>query len=135
MKSPDEIAALKALILHFRVPLKEITAAVKVGSDTAPMMTTMLTNLSTRGVYLQSSKPFTQGTSVEVYFQLPGVKDKLQVKGIVRWIGSSSQALADSEAVSGMGIEFTSISSGASAVIHGWVEQYLETHHPDEPSE
>lgn len=76
-------------------------------------------NISSGGIYVETSNPLPEGTLFEFEFKLPDSKKIIKAKGMVTWVKRKSS-------VSGMGIKFIKISTDNKKAILGYIEQKLK---------
>ena len=76
-------------------------------------------NISSGGIYVETSNPLPEGTLFEFEFKLPDSKKIIKAKGMVTWVKRKSS-------ISGMGIKFIKISTDNKKAILGYIEQKLK---------
>ena len=82
-------------------------------------------NLSEGGIFIETEKPFEQGSSLTLRFTLPGVDRVFEAKGAVRWLnmpGEDGERLVP-DLGPGMGIQFVDIEETDQDFIRQYVTQ------------
>lgn len=75
-------------------------------------------NISTGGIYVETSNPLPEGTLFEFEFRLPDSKKMIKAKGMITWVTRRMNN-------SGMGIKFIRLSTDDKKAIVGYIEQKL----------
>lgn len=76
-------------------------------------------NISTGGIYVETTNPLPEGTLFEFEFRLPDSKKVIKAKGMITWISRKAS-------ITGMGIKFIKISTDNKKAIIGYIEQKLK---------
>ncbi|GEM_PF-1923152 len=76
-------------------------------------------NVSTGGVFIETTMPFEIGTHVELVFAIPQRTGQFTVKGVVRW----SNAGRERNRPLGMGVEFLEVTSSTRAAIEDYIAE------------
>jgi|GEM_PF-6528279 len=86
-------------------------------------------NLGAGGIFINTQSILPRGSVVVMNFTLPETGDKFEVKGEVMW---TQEASATSEASSGMGVQFTSLTEDQRLMLNDYVQQFSESYqsHP-----
>jgi uncharacterized protein (TIGR02266 family) len=71
-------------------------------------------NIGKGGLAIRTMSPMPQGTSLQIKFRLPGMKDDIDTTGRVAW----------SDRKVGMGIQFETMEAGAQSLI----DQFVDNH-------
>jgi len=79
-------------------------------------------NISQGGLFIQTSNPLNEGTSVRMIFSLPGIPLLFDLNGKVRWIQDGSEKGQEP----GMGIEFIHIDDRIRKRIEGYIKRLDE---------
>lgn len=120
-KSEVPIGVLKE---YFRVPIGEVPVHY-VGR---PMLLgSVITNISTTGVFIRTPKPLEKGTELEISFHLPNTKTEIRTKAVVRWSSGSDVkgGKRDATEPQGMGVQFVKLSSKQKKIVDKYVEDFL----------
>lgn len=83
-------------------------------------------NVSSGGVFIVTPFPFPISSLVEFDFNLPGQKEIVHVKGVVRWTQTQGPD-------TGMGIEFLEVTAESREVIQDYVKRRDEEENPALP--
>jgi len=79
-------------------------------------------NISQGGLFIQTSNPLNEGTSVRMIFSLPGIPLLFDLNGKVRWTQDGYEAGQEP----GMGIEFVHIDDRIRSRIEGYIKRLDE---------
>jgi uncharacterized protein (TIGR02266 family) len=66
------------------------------------------TNISEHGIFIETDEPHQPGTAINLQFEIPEIKKKINVKGEVIWINPARPG-ADKNYNPGMGIKFLNL--------------------------
>lgn len=102
-----------ALIAHIRT--RRATQAETLQMD--------VRNVSAGGVFIDTVYPFPVGSLIELDFNLPGEKNQVHAKGVVRWTVLQGEAR-------GMGVEFLEVSTESRAAIQQFIQNIVLGHGP-----
>jgi uncharacterized protein (TIGR02266 family) len=114
---------IAVLMQYFRVPTGDLPVDYP-GREV--LLGSRITNISTTGMFIRTGNPLPKGTELDCVFTLPGSREALRVRVVVRW--SSAIDLAekpDPAAPTGMGVEFKAVSRKHRKIIHTFVEEFL----------
>ncbi|OHB69743.1 MAG: hypothetical protein A2W23_02260 [Planctomycetes bacterium RBG_16_43_13] len=87
-------------------------------SDTTIERMASVRNISTGGVFIETSMPFPLETYLEMEFAAPGYPENITVLGVVKW--SNEGKIASGQPI-GMGIEFLEVSTKNKSIISQYV--------------
>ena len=119
-KKEVPIAVLKE---YFRVPVHELPIHY---SGRAVLLGSVITNMSTTGVFVRTPQPLEKGAEVEISFLLPGTKKEIKTKAVVRWSsGPEAGKKRDPGSPQGMGLQFVKMSSPQRKMVNKYVEDFL----------
>jgi uncharacterized protein (TIGR02266 family) len=122
-KTKTEPVPIKELSRYFRVPSRGIPVDYP-GREA--MLRSRITNVSSKGVFIQTATPFAAGSTVEITFQLPTLKTPIRATCVVRWSTAGNvtepPGMVDLE---GMGLEFTRISRRGRKAVERYIEEYI----------
>lgn len=112
----------RELAKFFRVPV-----ALTVDFDgRGLMMAARITNISKTGLFIATRAPLPVGKQAEFRFQLPGLRELVCVKGLVRWSrGSPAKDRPVAGTSIGMGVEFTEVSKQHQKSIGKFIEAFI----------
>ncbi len=94
----------KRLAAHWVTKIRKITLTESIRERLEH-----INNISLGGVFVETSMPFEMGAIVALEFSIPGVADRMQSRGIVRW---SNDGRAKGQPI-GMGVEFLEVTARA----------------------
>lgn len=121
-KSEVPIGVLKE---YFRVPVGEVPVHY-VGR---PMLLgSVITNISTTGVFIRTPKPLDKGVELEISFTLPNTKKEIRTKAVVRWTSGPEAPKGtkpDPHNPQGMGVQFVKMASRHKKLVDKYVEDFL----------
>jgi type IV pilus assembly protein PilZ len=80
-------------------------------------------DLGAGGVFIETSTPLSQGSTVELTFTIPDSKETLQAEGEVIWV---QQADSSQDFKPGMGVQFKAFSSEQRQSLNRFVERYSQ---------
>ena len=78
-------------------------------------------DLGTGGVFIQTDKPLSSGSSVDLTFTLPDSKETLVAKGKVIWVQNE---VPGRDLIPGMGVQFDTFSPEQRQLLEDFVERY-----------
>ena len=78
-------------------------------------------DLGTGGVFIETTKPLSHGSVVELTFTLPDSKETLEAKGRVIWVQA---AIAEKNLTAGMGVQFEEFTQEQRVVLQDFVDRY-----------
>lgn len=78
-------------------------------------------DLGTGGVFIETTKPLSHGSVVELTFTLPDSKETLEAKGRVIWVQT---AIPDKGLTAGMGVQFEEFTQEQRVLLQGFVDRY-----------
>jgi uncharacterized protein (TIGR02266 family) len=107
--------------------------SVDVGLETS-FYTGMLKDISTGGVFIATDREHRVGSALQLRLAFPGLKDPVEVEGVVRWHRSR---YASGDMPEGIGVAFENLTDNVKAAINKYLSKtdplYFET--TDEYSE
>lgn len=81
-------------------------------------------DLGTGGVFIETNKPLSHGSVVELTFTLPDSKQTLEAKGRVIWVQG---AVPEKHLPAGMGVQFEEFTSEQRNLLQEFVDRYSKT--------
>ncbi|RZA18926.1 MAG: TIGR02266 family protein [Proteobacteria bacterium] len=78
-------------------------------------------DLGTGGVFIETTKPLSHGSMVELTFTLPDSKETLEAKGRVIWVQG---AVPDKNLKPGMGVQFEEFTPEQRTLLQEFVDRY-----------
>ncbi len=78
-------------------------------------------DLGAGGVFIETTKPLSHGSMVELTFTLPDSKETLEAKGRVIWVQS---AIPEKNLPAGMGVQFEEFTSEQRILLQEFVDRY-----------
>ncbi|MBC7661504.1 MAG: TIGR02266 family protein [Chitinophagaceae bacterium] len=78
-------------------------------------------DLGTGGVFIETTKPLSHGSVVELTFTLPDSKETLEAKGRVIWVQNT---VPDKNTVAGMGVQFEEFTQEQRVILQEFVDRY-----------
>jgi uncharacterized protein (TIGR02266 family) len=110
------------LAKFFRVPL-----LMPVDYDGRELLLqSRIANISQHGVFISTPKPLAVGTPLELRFQVPGERELMVCKGVVRWSRGSPQATRPVSGKSlGMGVEFVGLTRKQHKVLADFIARFI----------
>lgn len=78
-------------------------------------------DLGTGGVFIETDKPLSHGSVVELTFTLPDSKETLEARGRVIWVQG---AVPEKSLVAGMGVQFEEFTSEQRTLLQEFVDRY-----------
>lgn len=79
-------------------------------------------DLGTGGVFIETKKPLTMGSNIELTFTIPDSKETLNTKGKVIWVQNQVENRED--LTPGMGVQFDQFSDTQKRQLDKFVERY-----------
>jgi hypothetical protein len=110
-------------------PRLHVPVYVEAFEETFPLGT--LLNMSTRGMFVQSTEPKEVGTQIDISFQLPDTETWIQLKAKVVWVNRPPSFSADEPYVPasrlvddnpGMGLNILSIAPETKSVLETFIQ-------------
>ena len=80
------------------------------------------TDLSEGGLFIETQKPLSQGTTLTLRFTLPNVDRVFQIQGRVAWLNEGSKPAG--KLPSGMGIEFMDMDAADRKTLQTYVKEF-----------
>ena len=81
-------------------------------------------DLGTGGVFIETDKPLSHGSVVELMFTLPDSKETLEAKGRVIWVQG---AVPEKQLRAGMGVQFEEFTPDQRRLLQEFVNRYSKT--------
>ena len=78
-------------------------------------------DLGTGGVFIETTKPLSHGSVVELTFTLPDSKETLEAKGRVIWVQA---AVPEKNTTAGMGVQFEEFTQEQRVILQEFVDRY-----------
>jgi type IV pilus assembly protein PilZ len=79
-------------------------------------------NLGTGGVFIETERPLTQGSEVELTFTIPDSKETVHAKGHVIWV--QKPVIGRHDLTPGMGVQFSDCSPSQRKLLEDFVTRY-----------
>ncbi len=115
----ERMIPLQVLMRYFRVPTGDLPVDYP-GREL--LLGSRITNVSMHGVFVRTKKPLAQGAELVIRFRLPGSKDDIRARTVVRW----SQRPEGRGKDGGMGLEFVDLERTEQKVIEKFVKGFIE---------
>lgn len=80
-------------------------------------------DLGAGGVFIETKKPLSHGSVVELTFTLPDSKETLEAKGKVIWVQTE---VPDKNLAAGMGVQFENFSAEQRKTLQRFVDRYSQ---------
>ncbi len=109
---------------YFRVPARGI-AVDYPGREI--LLQSRITNISSRGVFVRTRRPFLVGTRISIAFCLPTADRAINATTVVRWSTASqpNERPKGVEIADGMGLEFVRIARPDRKAIERYIENFI----------
>ena len=88
-------------------------------------------DLGTGGVFIETTKPLSHGSVVELTFTLPDSKETLEAKGRVIWVQT---AIPEKNTAAGMGVQFEEFTQEQRVILQEFVDRYNKPGSRDKPT-
>ena len=88
-------------------------------------------DLGTGGVFIETDRPLSHGSVVELTFTLPDSKETLEAKGRVIWV---QKVIPDKNLPAGMGVQFEEFTQDQRVILQDFVDRYSKVGNGDKAS-